>query len=153
MAKRSDPVSKNSASNAPGPAERPTAALASDGSGSVAGFVATVAVVAVVTTARLVAKLWNGLTSDGTLAAFFRQGADEIGQALKAFPDAIQTQEPGTVLNPTQGEIASKRSKSKHSGSYISFSNRPPWPSEIAREPKPKSDHGHDHGHQNGHSM
>jgi hypothetical protein len=42
----------------------------------------------------------------GTLMAAGRQGADEIGQALKAFPDSIQVQEPGTILNPTQGEIA-----------------------------------------------
>jgi hypothetical protein len=40
------------------------------------------------------------------LMAAGRQGADEIGQALKAFPDSIQVQEPGTILNPTQGEIA-----------------------------------------------
>ena len=65
--------------------------------GSVLGMVVTVAVVAAVTVARLVASLWHGLTKDGTLAAFMRQGADEVGAALKAFPDAIQTQETGTV--------------------------------------------------------
>jgi hypothetical protein len=42
----------------------------------------------------------------GTLMAAGRQGADEIGQALKAFPESIQVQEPGTILSPTQGEIA-----------------------------------------------
>lgn len=36
----------------------------------------------------------------GPIAAAIRQGADEIGMALKAFPDSIQTQEPGSVLNP-----------------------------------------------------
>jgi hypothetical protein len=124
--------------------------------GSVVGIAATVAVVAVVTVARLVAKLWDGLTRDGTLAAFMRQGADEVGAALKAFPDAIQTQESGTVWNPTQGEIAASRSRGKHSGNYISFSNNTqPWPSQIAREnnQRPGSDKGRDHGHDAGQSM
>ena len=92
--------------------------------------------------------------SDGTLAAAGRQGLDELGAALKAFPDAIQVQETGTVWNPTPGEVQAKRSPGRHSGSYISFSNNHhPWPSEIARDPKPKADHGHDHGHDAGHSM
>lgn len=51
----------------------------------------------------------NAATRDGTLAAAWRQGADEIGMALKAFPESIQVEEPGTILNPTQGEIASAR--------------------------------------------
>ena len=48
-------------------------------------------------------------TQDGHLAAAGRQGIDELGAALKAFPDAIQTQEPGTIFNPTQGEVAADR--------------------------------------------
>ena len=123
---------------------------------SLVGLAATVAVVALVTVARLVAKVWHGLTKDGTLAAFMRQGADELGAALKAFPDAIQTQETGTVWNPTQGEIASRRSPGNHSGNYISFSNHPhPWPSEVARENRhrPDTGKGRDHGHDAGHSM
>ena len=51
----------------------------------------------------------NAVTRDGTLAAAWRQGADEVGMALKAFPESIQVEEPGTILNPTQGEIASAR--------------------------------------------
>lgn len=58
---------------------------------------------------RGVAAVFNAATRDGTLAAAFRQGASEIGEALKAFPDSIHVQEPGTVLNPTQGEIAASR--------------------------------------------
>lgn len=42
----------------------------------------------------------------GAGMAALRQGGKEIGAALKAFPDAIQIDEPGTVLSPTQGEIA-----------------------------------------------
>ena len=130
--------------------------VAGQSGGSVVGIAATIAVVAVVTVARLVAKLWDGLTRDGTLAAFMRQGADEMGAALKAFPDAIQTQETGTIWNPTQGEIASSRSRGKHSGSYVSFSNHPhPWPSEVARENRnrPDTGKGREHGHGAGQSM
>jgi hypothetical protein len=42
----------------------------------------------------------------GALAAAMRQGGKEIGTALKAFPDSISVDEPGTALSPTQGEIA-----------------------------------------------
>ena len=42
----------------------------------------------------------------GVGQAAFRQGISEIGQALKAFPDALQVTEPGQLFSPTQGEIA-----------------------------------------------
>jgi hypothetical protein len=42
----------------------------------------------------------------GVGPAAFRQGVSELGQALKAFPDAIQVSEPGQMWSPTQGEIA-----------------------------------------------
>ena len=77
------------------------------------------------------------LTRDGTLAAFFRQGADELAQALKAFPESISVDEPGTILNPTQGEIAADRK------------TKLPSPSEIARDSKQqpyRPEPGHDHG-------
>ena len=64
---------------------------------------------------------WNAVAKDGTIAAAGRQGADELGMALKAFPDSIQAEEPGTIWNPTQGEIAAARSPDL------------PSPSEIAR--------------------
>lgn len=71
---------------------------------------AIAAVAAIMTMiSRGVAAVFNAATRDGTLAAAFRQGAGEIGQALKAFPDSIQVHEPGTVLAPTQGEIAEAR--------------------------------------------
>lgn len=42
-----------------------------------------------------------------TLQAMVRQGAAEMGQALKAFPDSIGPQETtGTVGNPTQQQIS-----------------------------------------------
>jgi hypothetical protein len=36
----------------------------------------------------------------GELQAAFTQGANELGAALKAFPDSIQIDEPGTAFNP-----------------------------------------------------
>jgi hypothetical protein len=76
---------------------------------------------------------------DGMLAAAFRQGAGELYEALKPFPQSIQVDEPGTLLNPTQGEIAADRKPSR------------PSPSEIARDdspapPDPGREHGHDMG-------
>ena len=49
------------------------------------------------------------LLRDGMLAAAFRQGVDEIWQALKPFPETIQAHEPGTLLNPLPSEIAEAR--------------------------------------------
>jgi len=72
---------------------------------------------------------------DGMLAAAFRQGAGELYEALKPFPQSIQVDEPGTLLNPTQGEIAADRKPAQQS------------PSEIARDASPSPpDSGHEHG-------
>lgn len=97
-------------------------------------------------------SVYNAVTRDGTLAAAWRQGADEVGMALKAFPDSIQVEEPGTILNPTQGEIASARdhdpspssatSKTANSGArggYVEgrgliLDSSGPSPSAIAKE-------------------
>ncbi|QJW98440.1 hypothetical protein [Frigoriglobus tundricola] len=49
----------------------------------------------------------------GAGMAALRQGGKELGAALKAFPESISIDEPGTALNPTQGEIA----ESNRSGS------------------------------------
>lgn len=74
------------------------------------------------------------ITRDGTLAAFGRQGADELWAALRASPDTIHAEEPGTILNPTQGEIAASR--------------KLPSPSEIARDKQPyRPEPGQDHDH------
>ena len=93
-----------------------------------------------------VAKVWNAVTEDGYLAAAGRQGLGELGQALKAFPDSIQVHEPGTIFNPTQGEIAADRADSI---------GRPPWPSEIADENRsqPSTGNGRDTGYDAGCSM
>ena len=111
--------------------------------------------------AVVVAKLWHALTSDGVLAAAGRQGIDELGAALKAFPESIQVSETGTIWNPTPGEVAADRQQGRHTGSYASYSDGSgpphPWPSEIANHNRhlPGKDHGngHEHGHDAGHSM
>lgn len=87
-----------------------------------------------------ITKAWDALTRDGTLAAAGRQGADELWQALRAFPTSIHAEEPGTVLNPTVGEIADRNRNA-----------RLPSPSEIAKEAKqnrqePGHSQEHDHG-------
>jgi hypothetical protein len=49
------------------------------------------------------------LLRDGLLGAAWRQGVDELWQALKAFPDTIESRTPGTLGNPLQSEIAQAR--------------------------------------------
>lgn len=91
-------------------------------------------------------KIWDAVTGDGYLAAMGRQGIDELGTALKAFPDSISVDEPGTLWNPTQGEIASDRADGV---------GRSPWPSEIASQTQNQSsnDNGNDRGYDGGYSM
>lgn len=120
--------------------DRPALPLASDSSGSLLGCLASLAVVAVVATARLVAKVWHGLTADGTLGAAARAGRDELGMALRAFPDSIQIS--GNVFDPTPGEIQASRSRGGHSSTSIP---RHPTPSQILRDPKPQPDTGRHH--------
>lgn len=93
-------------------------------------------------------KLLDPIIRDGTVPAFFRQGADEIGMALKAFPDSVHAEEPGTVLNPTQGEIAARRSRG---GVYGRGNPDLPSPSEVAKDKRPHVAEQHQHGQERGH--
>lgn len=72
---------------------------------------------------RSVAAVFHAVNRDGTLAAAFRQGAGEIGQALKAFPDSIQVHEPGTILSPTASDIVDARDAHAASPSPIAQGN------------------------------
>jgi hypothetical protein len=123
------------------------------------GGVLGVMAMPVVVLAGLVNRMWGAITADGHLAAAGRQGLDELGAALKPMPDSIQTQETGTVWNPTQGEIAAARDHGWQRGNYASYSHsrQPPhpWPSEIAEHNRrhPGNDHGHDNGQDHGHSL
>jgi cystathionine beta-lyase family protein involved in aluminum resistance len=89
--------------------------------------------------AMLAAKVTQAATQDGTLAAAGRMGLDELGTALKPFPESIQTQESGSIWNPTQGEIAASRQSMHggmqgHSSTHTAYSPPHPWPSEVAKE-------------------
>jgi len=108
--------------------------------------------------AAAVGKLWHAITDDGILAAAGRQGIDELGAALKPFPESIQMQETGTLWNPTQGEIAADRQHTRQAYNHSSSSGPAhPWPSEIAERNRhqPGNDHGdgHENGHDAGNSM
>ena len=70
----------------------------------------------------------------GALSAAMRQGGKELGTALKAFPDSISVDEPGTVLTPTQGEIA----EANRSGSLWGRMQDARERAEAAREPPDK---------------
>jgi hypothetical protein len=102
------------------------------------------------TIANGMATAWNAVTKDGFLAAAWRQGIEEIATALKPFPDSISVAEPGTLWNPTQGEIAKARDTSSDGPPH-------PWPSEIANETRnqPANDYGNsnDKGKDDGYSL
>jgi hypothetical protein len=127
---------------------------ASNDSGKPAGAIESV----ILGAAAAVGKLWAAITADGVLAAAGRQGMDELGAALKAFPDTLQQDEVGTLWNPTQGEVAADRKHSRNAGNQMASGGaRQPWPSEIAEQnrnrPGKDTGHGHDNGHDAGHSM
>jgi hypothetical protein len=58
---------------------------------------------------QAIAAGYRAATRDGVVDAFLRQGANEIGAALKAFPDSTQIDEPGQVFNPLQSDIAADK--------------------------------------------
>ena len=103
---------------------------------------------------KAVGNVVQAIFADGTLEAAGRQGLDELGAALKAFPDSIQVQESGTIWNPTQGEIAASRNLGGEIGERPSWSSlAAPRSAEAAdhNRHQPELDQGHDHDA--GHSM
>lgn len=52
----------------------------------------------------------------GELQAAIRQGFNELGAALKAFPDAIQVDEPGAAWNPLYRDIPGNSRPTVHGG-------------------------------------
>lgn len=56
----------------------------------------------------VVAATYQGLTRDGAVDAFLRQGANELGAVLgKALPDSVQIDEPGAPFNPLYRDMPS----------------------------------------------
>ncbi len=97
---------------------------------------------AVTAVATVISTAWHALTKDGYLAAAFRQGLGELAEATKAFPESIQVHEPGTLWDPTQGEIAAGRREDAQS--FVPHYNGRS-PSEIAAEAR-NNMHGPEHG-------
>jgi hypothetical protein len=89
---------------------------------------------------RMIGSVYGAVMSGGHLQAAGRQGIDELGAALKAFPDSIQREESGTIWNPTQGEIAKSRAPDKAGKDHL------PQPSRIAgRRPDRAAEKEHEH--------
>ena len=99
----------------------------SSGGGGIFGILAAIFSIA----KSALSSTFNAVMKDGTLAAAGRQGIDELGMALKPFPDSIQSTVPGTIWNPTQGEIAASRSNANAAANDNAALL--PSPSEIAR--------------------
>lgn len=58
----------------------------------------------------LIGGLYNAVMRGGEIQAAFRMGIDEIGQALKAFPDSVQARaEPGGLFEPLHSDISAAR--------------------------------------------
>jgi hypothetical protein len=88
----------------------------------------------------LLGKAWDFVTGDEHINAMARQGANELGSALKAFPDSI-----------AEYRWVHADDQDSHSA------GRAPWPSEIAQMNRHQPDNdrgpGLDNGHDAGHSM
>ena len=100
----------------------------------------------------LAMKVTNAAMADGHLAAVGRQGLNELGDALKAFPESIQKSEYGTIFTPTQGEIANGRGSNGVHG----HSTRPPadlpTPGQLVRQHRANlgQEQGREREHDNG---
>jgi hypothetical protein len=68
----------------------------------------------------------------GQLQAGFRQGVGELGAALKAFPDAIQVDEPGQAFNPLYRDMPGDPPSDRSGPEPATPKN--PSPSQIAKE-------------------
>ena len=126
-----------------------------DGGQARGGGIASLVLMPIVAVGTMIGKVWDAITRDGMLAAAGRQGLDELGAALKPFPDSIQVHETGTIWNPTPGEVASSRELggTNRNRSYSSLT--PPSSYEAADDNRhqPGNDHGHDNDHDAGYSM
>jgi hypothetical protein len=95
--------------------------------GGIIGVILTPVTMIAAGIASMVSALWN----DRELAAFGRQGIDELGAALKPFPDSIQVQETGTIWNPTQAEVTNSGNLGGHRrSSYSSLTPPRGWSAE-----------------------
>ena len=77
----------------------------------------------------VVSSVYRAVVRDGTIDAFLRQGANELGEAFgKMVPDSIQVDEPGQAFNPLYSDIAAD--KRAHADGPMA--SRLPTPGELA---------------------
>lgn len=117
------------------------------------GGIIGVILMPIVAVGKMIGKAWDAITRDGMLAAAGRQGLDELGAALKPFPDSIQVHETGTIWNPTPGEVAAGRDLGGHTRAYSSLAA--PRSAEAGEQNgrRPGDEHGLDNGQDQGYSM
>jgi hypothetical protein len=87
----------------------------------------------------MVGAVYDWAQQGGPVQGALRQGVDEIGMALKAFPDSIQAYEMGTVFSPTPYDVSVSRNENVPSGAEIAADNTPH---------SPEQDMGRDQGHE-----
>lgn len=133
--------------------ERSTADRGNDGATGNAGGILDVVFMPFEIIGNAIGKVWDAITADGHLAAAARQGADELGAALKPFPDSIQVQEIGTLWSPTQGEIAAGRQQGRQDGDSRTWSSLTPPKDWSPADDQHQAGNEHDNGHDAGRSM
>jgi hypothetical protein len=79
-------------------------------------------------------KAAHFVTSDPAIAAAGRQGLDELGEALKAFPESIQKSEYGTLFNPYPSEAAHARQGNGMHGHSSRTPGDLPTPGQLVRQ-------------------
>jgi hypothetical protein len=89
--------------------------------------------------AEKIAAAYPHAMRGGELQAFIRQGFNELGAALRAFPDSIQVDEPGQVNRPLFHDIVEDRKSYDATPRPPSRGNEPtpgppPSPGQIAAE-------------------
>ena len=94
----------------------------------------------------------------GELQAAFRQGFNELGAALKAFPDSLQVEEPGAAWNPLYRDMPGNDRPNVHGGPEpmkegAPMKNDPPMPTPSQIIDDPKSYLPEQQGQQQGNAM
>jgi hypothetical protein len=78
----------------------------------------------------------------GELQAAFRQGFKELGAALKAFPDAIQVDEPGAAFNPLYRDVPGDTPGRGQEARQAQPANAASSPSQIVENKATNTIHG-----------
>jgi hypothetical protein len=91
----------------------------------------------------LIGGFYHAVMRGGELQAMGRTGIDELGQALKAFPDSIQARaEPGGMFEPLHSDIAAARDQHAPRESLASPGDIAKGRNFTAAEPEEGTVHG-----------